>query len=180
RDLFVRDLGRKIEGVVKVYDEAALADEIREFVLTDWTEEWLKKFLDTFAESLDRRRKRAQPMDGMGVWVSGFFGSGKSHFAKLTGALLQNAVADPATGETAADLFEGHLSGSRAGRDLKRRLAELRAGASVRTIAFEIKSKQTLNNPSSIAEILLSTFYEDQGFSDAVYLARIEKRLAGK
>src|SRR5262249_1727525 len=109
RDLFVRDLGRKIEGVVKVYDEAALADEIGEFVLTDWTEEWLKKFLDTFAESLDRRRKRAQLMDDMGVWVSGFFGSGKSHFAKLVGYVLQNHTVGGAGGDRAMALFEKHL-----------------------------------------------------------------------
>lgn len=94
RDLFVRDLGRKIEGVVKVYDYASLAQEIREFVLTDWTEEKLKNILDTFTESLDARRKRAQPMDDMGIWLSGFFGSGKSHFAKLVGYLLQNHAVD--------------------------------------------------------------------------------------
>jgi hypothetical protein len=177
RDLFVRDLGRKIEGVVKVYDRAALAQEIREFVLTDWTEEKLKQFLDTFAESLDARRKRAQTLDDMGVWISGFFGSGKSHFAKLLGYLLQNDVADAATGERAIDLFEAHLHDGRNARDVRRRLGEIRLGTRVTTVAFEIKSKQTLNNPSSVAEILVSTFYESLGYSDAIYLARIEKRL---
>jgi hypothetical protein len=180
RDLFVRDLGRKIEGVVKVYDEAALAEEIREFVLTDWTEEWLKKFLDTFAESLDRRRKRAQPMDDMGVWVSGFFGSGKSHFAKLVGYVLQNHAVGGAGGDPAMALFEKHLRDGRHVGDIKRRLGEIRLGATVRTVAFEIKSKQTLNNPNSVAEIMLSSFYESLGFSEAIYLARIEKRLSEK
>jgi hypothetical protein len=180
RDLFVRDLGRKIEGVVKVYDEAALAEEIREFVLTDWTEEWLKKFLDTFAESLDRRRKRAQPMDDMGVWVSGFFGSGKSHFAKLVGYVLQNHIVGGLGGDAAMALFEKHLHDGRHVGDIKRRLGEIRLGATVKTVAFEIKSKQTLNNPNSVAEIMLSSFYESLGFSDAIYLARIEKRLAEK
>ena len=134
RDLFVRDLGRKIEGVVKVYDRAALAQEIREFVLTDWTEEKLKQFLDTFAESLDARRKRAQTLDDMGVWISGFFGSGKSHFAKLLGYLLQNDVADPATGERAIDLFEAHLHDGRNARDVRRRLGEIRLGTRVTTV----------------------------------------------
>jgi hypothetical protein len=180
RDLFVRDLGRKIEGVVKVYDQAALAQEIREFVLTDWIEEKLKDILDTFTESLDARRRRAQPMDDMGIWISGFFGSGKSHFAKLVGYLLQNPVVDLDTGESAMDLFEQHLHDSRPARDIKRRLGEIRSSASVKTVAFEIKAKQTLNNPSSVAEILLSTFYESLGYSDAIYLARIEKRLAAR
>ena len=179
RDLFVRNLGRKIEGVVKVYDQEALAEEIREFVLTDWTEEWLKKFLDTFAESLDRRRKRAQTIDDMGVWVSGFFGSGKSHFAKLVGYVLQNQAVGPG-GDAAMALFEKHLHDGRHIGDIKRRLGEIRLGATVRTVAFEIKSKQTLNNPNSIAEIMLSAFYELLGYSDAIYLARIEKRLAEK
>ena len=180
RDLFVRDLGRKIEGVVKVYDQSSLAEEIREFVLTDWTEEWLKRLLDTFAESLDRRRKRAQPMDDMGVWVSGFFGSGKSHFAKLVGYVLQNHPVGAAGSDTAMSLFEKHLHDGRHVGDIKRRLGEIRLGATVRTVAFEIKSKQTLNNPNSVAEIMLSSFYESLGFSDAIYLARIEKRLAEK
>jgi len=175
RDLFVRDLGRKIEGVVKVYDQDALAEEIREFVLTDWTEEWLKKVLDTFSESLERRRKRAQPIDDMGVWVSGFFGSGKSHFAKLLGYLLQNGAVG---GETAMELFEKHLDEGRYVSDIKRRLGEIRLGATVKTVAFEIKSKQTLNNPNSVGEIMLSSFYQWLGYSDAIYLARIEKRLA--
>jgi hypothetical protein len=180
RDLFVRDLGRRIEGVVKVYDQAALAQEIREFVLTDWTEEKLKAILDTFTESLDARRKRAQPMDDMGIWISGFFGSGKSHFAKLVGYLLENPIADAATRESAMDLFERHLGDGRFARDIRRRLAEIQLSASVKTVAFEIKAKQTLNNPSSVAEILLSTFYESLGYSDAIYLARIEKRLAAR
>lgn len=180
RDLFVRDLGQKIEGVVKVYDQASLVQEIREFVLTDWTEEKLKNVLDTFTESLDARRKRAQPMDDMGIWVSGFFGSGKSHFAKLVGYLLQDQVIDTQTGETAMALFEKNLHDGRYARDIKRRLGEVRLSAAVRTVAFEIKSKQTLNNPSSVAEILLSTFYEALGYSDAIYLARIEKRLEAR
>jgi len=180
RDVFVRDLSRKIEGVVKVHDQAALAEEIREFVLTDWTEEWLKKLLDTFAESLDRRRKRAQPMDDMGVWVSGFFGSGKSHFAKVVGYVLQNESVGGTGDETAMALFERHLHDGRHVGDIKRRLGEIRLGASVKTVAFEIKSKQTLNNPNSVAEIMLSTFYESLGYSDAIYLARIEKRLSDK
>jgi hypothetical protein len=180
RDLFLRDLGRKIEGVVKVYDHGALAQEIREFVLTDWTEEKLKSILDSFTESLDARRKRAQPLDDMGVWISGFFGSGKSHFAKLVGYLLQNHVADPQSGETAMDLFEKHLHDGRYVRDIKRRLGEIRLSTTVKTVAFEIKSKQTLNNPNSIAEILLSTFYESLGYADAIYLARIEKRLEAR
>ncbi len=180
RDLFVRDLGRRIEGVVKVGDLAALAQEIREFVLTDWTEEKLKAVVDTFTESLDARRKRGQPMDDMGVWISGFFGSGKSHFAKLVGYLLENPIVDPATRASAMDLFERHLDDGRFARDIKRRLGEIRLGASVKTVAFEIKAKQTLNNPSSVAEILLSAFYESLGYSDAIYLARIEKRLAAR
>src|SRR5439155_15599395 len=99
------------------------------------------------------------------------------HFAKLVAYLIQNQVADSQTGETAMDLFEKHLHDGRYVRDIKRRLGEIRLSASVKTVAFEIKSKQTLNNPNSIAEILLSTFYESLGYSDAIYLARIEKRL---
>ena len=43
RETIQRDLGEKIEGVVKVFDLSSLAPEIREYVVTDKIEEELKK-----------------------------------------------------------------------------------------------------------------------------------------
>ena len=89
RDTIKRDITVKVEGVVKVFDRAALAAELREYVVTNKIEEELKKILDTFTRASDTLRRGGAPRDVMGMWVSGFFGSGKSHFAKMLGYLLQ-------------------------------------------------------------------------------------------
>jgi hypothetical protein len=104
REIIKRDLGVKIEGVVKVFDRAALASEFREYVVTDKIEEELKKIFDTFTQVSDTLRRGGRPRDVMGMWVSGFFGSGKSHFAKVLGYLLEN---DDLGDGSALPLFAG-------------------------------------------------------------------------
>jgi len=178
RDTVKRDIGVKIEGVVKVFDRASLASEFREYVITDKIEEEFKKIFDTFTQVSDVLRRGGRPRDAMGVWVSGFFGSGKSHFAKVLGYLLQNGDLGDGSGERCIDAFLKHLSEKPRARDIRLRLGELQQTTEIKTLAFEIRSRQSLNNPSSVGEILLSEFYRSLGFSEHVTLARIERRLA--
>ena len=88
REIIKRDIGVKVEGVVKVFDRAALANEVREYVVTDKIEEELKRIVDTFTHVSETLRRGGASRDVVGIWVSGFFGSGKSHFAKVLGYLL--------------------------------------------------------------------------------------------
>ena len=88
RDLIKRDIGVKVEGVVKVFDRAALATEMREYVVTDKIEDELKRIFDTFTQVSETVRRGGAARDVMGMWVSGFFGSGKSHFAKVLGHIF--------------------------------------------------------------------------------------------
>jgi hypothetical protein len=177
RDTIQRDIGVKVEGVVKVFDRAALATEIREYVVTDKIESELKRIVDTFTHVSDTLRRGGPARDVMGIWISGFFGSGKSHFAKVLGHLLQNTPLDGASGEGAIDVFTKHLSDGPRGRDVRLRLAEIKLNTQVRTIAFEIKSRQSLTNPSSVGEILLSELYRHTGFAENFVVARLERRL---
>jgi hypothetical protein len=97
-DLFRRDIHRKIEEVVKVDlgDEAVLIEELDEYVATGHIVMELEKVLDTYQESI------LAPNQSTNVWVSGFFGSGKSAWAKTLGYLLEN----PTIGDrTVADRF---------------------------------------------------------------------------
>jgi hypothetical protein len=178
REIIKRDIGVKIEGVVKVFDRAALASEFREYVVTDKIEDELKRIFDTFTQVSDTLRRGGRPRDVMGMWVSGFFGSGKSHFAKVLGYLLQNDDLGDGSGERCSDVFLKHLSDTPRGREIRLRLGELKQTTQIKTLAFEIRSRQALNNPSSVGEILLGEFYRSIGLSENFIVARIERRLA--
>lgn len=178
RNMIKRDIGVKVEGVVKVFDHAALATEIREYIVTDKIEAELRKIFDTFTMVSETLRRGGVPRDVMGVWVSGFFGSGKSHFAKVLGYLLQNDTLDATTGETCIDTILKQLSDSPRGKDIRLRLGEIKLNTQIKTIPFEIRSRQSLHNPNSVGEILLSEFYRSIGYSENFVVARIERRMA--
>ncbi|MBK7865800.1 MAG: hypothetical protein IPJ75_01705 [Ignavibacteriales bacterium] len=80
-ELFAQDITRRIEGVVKVADETNLLNEMREFVITEEIQKVLLKFFGRYTED-----KPVNP----GVWLSGFFGTGKSHLLKILSLLLSN------------------------------------------------------------------------------------------
>jgi hypothetical protein len=176
REVIKRDIGVKIEGVVKVFDRSALSNEVREYVVTDKIEDELKRIVDTFTQVSETLRRGGASRDVVGIWISGFFGSGKSHFAKVLGYLLQNDQLGN-DGERCIDVFVRHLSDSQRGKDVRLRLGEIKLNTQVRTVAFEIKSRQSLTNPNSVGEILLSEFYRDIGFGENFIVARIERRL---
>jgi hypothetical protein len=52
RDIIKRDIGVKVEGVVKVFEHATLPTEFREYVVTDKIEDEVKKICDTFTQVL--------------------------------------------------------------------------------------------------------------------------------
>src|SRR5215471_1046405 len=98
RSLFASDIDRNIEEVIKVdqRDEHIIREELAEYVATDSIRAYFRTILERYAETPNK------PHEGIGVWVSGFFGSGKSSFAKLLGLALQNRSL---LGDRAADLF---------------------------------------------------------------------------
>jgi len=92
KTIFNKPVDRPIEGVIKADDEASLRLEIEEYVLTNEVEKRLESFLDAYNNYEGAN----------GVWVSGFFGSGKSHLLKMLALLLENRQID---GASALDLF---------------------------------------------------------------------------
>ena len=92
KSIFKKPVDRPIEGVIKADDEASLRIEIEEYVLTNEVEQRLESFLDAYNNYEGAN----------GVWISGFFGSGKSHLLKMLALLLENRVID---GVIAIDLF---------------------------------------------------------------------------
>jgi len=177
RNIIKRDIGVKVEGVVKVFDRSTLATEVREYVVTDKIEDELKRIFDTFTYVSEALRHGGAARDVMGMWISGFFGSGKSHFAKVLGYLLQNDTLGDGSEEKCIDVFIKHLSDTPKGKDIRLRLGEVKLKTQVRTIPFEIRSRQPLGRPATVGEILLSEFYRDLGYSENISIGRLEQRL---
>src|SRR5216684_2270780 len=98
-DLLTRDLSRKIEEIIPVdqADQQSVYAEITEYIATESIREQYHDLLKAIAEA------PSDPHEGVGVWVSGFFGSGKSSFAKNLGYALENRTV---LGHPAADLFK--------------------------------------------------------------------------
>src|ERR1700693_276407 len=101
-ELLQRDLSRKIEEIIQVdqADEQSVHAEITEYVATDSIREQYHQLFKAIAEA------PSDPHEGVGVWVSGFFGSGKSSFAKNVGYVLANRSV---LGRRASELFEAQL-----------------------------------------------------------------------
>jgi hypothetical protein len=96
RELFRGDIERPIETVIHVdlSDEAIVAHEIEEYVVTENIREHLEELVDVYGDTA------RNPSESTNVWVSGFFGSGKSSFAKTVGYALADPVIE---GRTATD-----------------------------------------------------------------------------
>lgn len=101
KDIFVRDLNRRINGVVKAeqLDQAVVWQELDEFVVTREISKLLDKFFQTYVDLMDHPDDPAASSQN-GVWISGFFGSGKSHFLKILSYLLEGFEAKDPNSET--------------------------------------------------------------------------------
>ncbi|WP_421994601.1 BREX system P-loop protein BrxC [Roseococcus sp.] len=92
RDIFAKPINRAIDGVIKADDDASLKLELDEYVITGEIAQRLEQFLEAY-----NNYETAN-----GVWISGFFGSGKSHLLKMLAVLLESRVVE---GESALDVF---------------------------------------------------------------------------
>lgn len=171
RDMFAKPIDREIQGVIIVgQDENAnVQQELEEYVVT---KELQKHFMDFFA-SYKKGITGTTPK--MGVWISGFFGSGKSHFLKILSYLLENREVG---GKHAIDYF---IDDDKI-RD-RMVLADMQLAANTPTdvVLFNIDSKSDSNgkqNKDAIVNVFLKVFNEMQGFCGSMpFLADLERRL---
>ena len=87
RDLFRKDINRPINGVVKAdqVDNEVVWQELGGVVVTSDIKRHLDKFFSPYCNSL---QGGSGAISSNGGWISGFFGSGKSHFLKILAYLL--------------------------------------------------------------------------------------------
>lgn len=86
QNMFQKDINRDINGVVKVSqsNQHSLEQELSEYIITKELRRHFDTFFENYTKAID------YPTDKIGVWISGFFGSGKSHFLKMLSYLLSN------------------------------------------------------------------------------------------
>ncbi len=166
-ELLTRDLSRKIEEIIQVdqADEQSVHAEITEYIGTDSIREQYHHLLKAIAEA------PAEPHESVGVWVSGFFGSGKSSFAKNLGYALQNR---PVLGSKFADLFKQQLEDERIS-DL---LDLINAKTPTEVILFEVaKEADTRKVTQRIAELMYTVLLRELGYAEDFDIAELEIEL---
>ena len=177
--LFQKPITRPINGVVKAdqLDASSVWQELDEFVVTRELDRHLRTFFSAYGDAI------AHPHDPtitgkMGVWVSGFFGSGKSHFLKVLSYLLRN---DRHTyqGQTkqAVAFFEPKITDAMLLGDIKRAVA-----SQTDVILFNIDSKaDTKAGRAAILSVFLKVLNEMQGYCpDHPHIAHMERYLDTK
>lgn len=92
KETFNKEIDRPIEGVIKADDETSLHIELDEYILTNEIIKGIEAFLNSYNDH----------QNANGAWISGFFGSGKSHLLKILAILLENRNLND---QQALDLF---------------------------------------------------------------------------
>lgn len=162
--IFERDVSRPIEGVIKADDEASLKVELDEYVLTNEVAKRLDLFLDAYNNYAGAN----------GVWISGFFGSGKSHLLKMLALVLENRVVD---GVKALELFLPKI------KDDTLLSSALRKAVAIpsKSILFNIDQKADVISKTQL-DALLAVFVKvlDEAcgyYGKQAYIAQFEREL---
>lgn len=162
--IFERNVSRPIEGVIKADDEASLKVELDEYVLTNEVAKRLDLFLDAYNNYSGAN----------GVWVSGFFGSGKSHLLKMLALVLENRSVD---GAKALDLFLPKI------QDDTMLSSALQKAVAIpsKSILFNIDQKADVISKTQIDALLavfVKVFDEACGYyGKQAYIAQFEREL---
>src|SRR3954454_13785402 len=166
-DVLDRDLSRKIEEIIQVdqADEQSVYSEISEYVATDSIRGQYADLFRAIAEA------PADPNEGVGVWVSGFFGSGKSSFTKNLGYALQNRKV---VGHSFADLFKQRIDEEK-GSDL---LHSITSRFPTEVILFEVaKERDTRRVTERIAELMYTVLLRELDYAEDFDIAELEIEL---
>ena len=166
RDMFADDINRKINGVIKV-DQAAdevIEQELNEYVITRELKKHFITFFNYYSDALD------EPTADTGVWISGFFGSGKSHFLKMLSYLLENKEVN---GIRSVERFRKKFEDDPATYMMIDRSTKVET----ETILFNIDIEGSINkDKTAVLRVFAKTFYNHLGFfGDNLKVAMLEQ-----
>lgn len=165
--LFEHKIDRRIEEVIKVDqgDEAIVRDELKEYVVT-------KSLGRHFAEILERYWETPKkPHEGVGIWVSGFFGSGKSSFAKYLGYGLANRTL---MGESAGEILGRQTNDHR----VQVLLNQIREQLPTEAVIFDVSTDRGIRaGNQTLTEITYRVLLRSLGYAQDLDLAELELTL---
>lgn len=171
KDMFAKKIDREIQGVIIVGqgEETNVSQELEEYVVTRELQKHFADFFSAYKKSIDGTTPK------MGVWISGFFGSGKSHFLKILSYILDNKLVGD---KHAIDYFldDKKITDNKVLSDM-----QLAANVPADVVLFNIDSKSESNgkqNKDAIVNVFLKVFNEMQGFCSSMpHIADLERRL---
>lgn len=154
KGLYAKDIFRSIDGVIKADDVSKVASEVDEYVMTSEIRSGLSRIVDAWNQV---------DAPSNGVWIAGFFGSGKSHLLKMLSYLLGEQAGDqPVTREDVERAFEQKVAGNETIiADLKRSLH-----TPTRAVLFNIDAKDdksTRERGSAMIEVFYKVYFEARG-----------------
>ncbi len=176
KELFAKDIFRAINGVIKAdqQDPSSIWQELDEFVVTEELSHYLDEFFSVYADTIDNP-SHSDASGKIGVWVSGFFGSGKSHFIKALYYLFANIQAEKdGVRKNALQFFENTIQDAMLLGTVKRV-----AGKDADAILFNIDSKADQSKGrDAVLSVFLKVLNELQGYSsDHLHIAHMERYL---
>jgi hypothetical protein len=170
KTLFANDIHRRIEEVIKVDQttDDILRDEINEYVVTDAIRSHYTNIFDAYRETPNK------PHEGIAIWVSGFFGSGKSSFAKMLGLSIENrAVA----GVPAGDRFAQRADDNK----LQVLLKAINEKIPTHAVIFDVSTDRGIRSGNqSLTEIMYGLFLQSLGYAKDLDLSELEIALEEK
>src|SRR5262249_52437992 len=159
RDTFATAIQKRIEPVVKVIDRQpeVILNELNSLVVTPQWERYLRGILDSYADAADRNDEQ-----GIGLWISGFFGSGKSLMIKVLGALVEG---HDLQGQSAHDVFLSRLPvGSPDRQEISRHLTVIKRKLTTTVTGGNLHALQA-NSDDPLALITFRLFAKQRGFT---------------
>lgn len=171
QNMFEKDINRPINGVIKVdqSDEEVLEQELDEYVITDELRKHFHAFFANYCAAYD-----TQTAD-TGVWISGFFGSGKSHFLKMLSYLLSDKVVG---GVRTSDRFLAKVADDPELAQAIRRAATGHTDAVLFNIDIEGPGEK---DDTAVIKVFAKMFYNHLGFfGDDLKVAKMEQFISKK
>lgn len=153
-EILTLDLNEDIKNVIDLEDrsENEIQQEIESYIVTEGLSKHLSNFCNQYTSNIKET----------GVWISGFYGSGKSYFGKMLGYLIDNPMIN---GTSARDRFIPRIRGVKNESFLENDIRSLDA-INTRVIFLDVAKQNTDNG---LAYTLFSNFLKNLGFRSDLY-----------